>query len=129
MEHTMSDADELGPKSTTIDWGESRITLTVDDAKAMNTALLTYLNAADPSQLPDRDYLIQWSQGPAWIDVEGVVRINVWVLQSEAEGLVLNCRMPTAEGARDRKEYVAPVVRDDVWRVTNVRAKYVHLRR
>jgi len=129
MEHTMTDADELGPKSTTIDWGDSRITLTVEDAKAMNAALLAYLNAADASQMPDRDYLIQWSQGPAWIDVDGVVRINIWALRAEDEGLVLTCRMPAAEGARERKEYVAAIVRDDVWRVTNVHAKYVRLRR
>ena len=125
----MSDADQEYPQSTTIDWEGNRITLTVEDAKAMNAALLAYLNAADPSQLPDRDYLIQWSQGPAFIDVDGVLRISTWVLGSEDDGLVLNCRMPAAEGATQRKEYVASLVRDEVWRVTRLRMKHVYLRR
>jgi len=125
----MSDANEMGHQSTAIEWSGNQITLTIEDAKAMNAALLNYLNAADPAQLPDRDYLIQWSQGPAFIDVDGVLRISTWVLRSEDEGLVLNCRMPAAEGARERREYVAALVRDDVWRVTRIRAKYVRLLR
>jgi hypothetical protein len=125
----MSDANEMGPQSTTIDWAGNQIALTIEDAKAMNAALLAYLNAADASQVPDRDYLIQWSQGPAFIDVDGALRIGIWVLRSEDEGLVLNCRMPAAEGAREKEEYVAALVRDDVWRITRISAKYVRLLR
>jgi hypothetical protein len=125
----MSDADQEYPQSMTIDWGRSRITLTTEDAKAMNAALLAYLNMADASQVPDRDYLIQWSQGPAFIDVDGVLRISTWVLKSMDEGLVLNCRMPPGAGGIERREYIASLVRDDGWRVTRVRPIQVRLRR
>jgi hypothetical protein len=124
----MGDADREYPQSTIMDGG-SRITLTVEDAKAMNAALLAYLDAANSSEVPDRDYLIQWSQGPAFIDVDGALRISTWVLKSTDEGLVLNCRIPTGAAAIERREYTASLVHDDGWRVTRVRPIHVRLRR
>jgi hypothetical protein len=122
--------DELGPSSTTLTFGGSEITLTVGDVKAMQAALLTYLASVDTSQVEDRDYLIASTEGGlAWIDTDGVVRINSWVLQVGPHGLILRCRMPAPEGADVLHAYVASLVREDSWRVVRIASERIRRRR
>jgi hypothetical protein len=122
--------EALGPTSTTIAFGGAEITLTVSDAKAMETALLTYLTSVDTKEVEDRDYLLaQTRGGPAWIDTDGVVRISGWLLQSHRDGLVLSYRMPAPEEAGVVKGYVAALVREETWRVAQIRVERIKRRR
>lgn len=129
--HTMNNIDDTSePQSTTIAFGGAEIPLTVDDAKAMQTALLTYLTSVDTSHVEDRDYLIARTTGaPAWIDTDGVVRISAWVLQSRSDRLVLTHRMPAGEEADVIKAYVATLVRDDRWHVASIATERIWRRR
>jgi hypothetical protein len=70
---------------TTLRVGDVDVTLTLDDAKAIEVALLDYLKASD---YPHRDSLIQWT-GPAFIDGEGDIRIGVWLLQANGKEMAL----------------------------------------
>jgi hypothetical protein len=128
MNNNTNDTSEL--QSTTIAFGGAEIPLTVDDARAMQTALLTYLASVDTSHVEDRDYLIARTKGaPAWIDTDGVVRISAWVLQPRSDGLVLTYRMPTPEEAPVIKGYVAVLVHEDPWRVVDIGTERIRRRR
>src|SRR5262245_58831594 len=62
---------------TVIHVGGADVTLTLDELKAIRTALVDYLKA---SSYEDRDAILGWSQGPAFIDSQGTARIGPWVL-------------------------------------------------
>ena len=122
--------DAMGPPSTTIAYGGADITLTVIDAKAIETALIAYLEFVDVKDVEDRDYLLaQTRGGPTWIDTDGVVRISSWVLQSRPSGLVLTFRMPAPEEAGVLKGYVAWLVRDETWKVAHIAVERIRRRR
>jgi hypothetical protein len=113
--------DASGPKSTTIKVGGNTLTITLDDAKAMEAALVSYLAAADTKEIEDRDELLQWTRGgPSWIDENGIVRISEWLLEVRGQDLVLTYRMQGMEDAPAIKGYAARLAHEDSWRVVSV---------
>lgn len=122
--------DAMGPPSTTIAYGGAEITLTVNDAKAIESALVAYLEVVDVKDVEDRDYLLaQTRGGPAWIDTDGVLRISAWLLQSRPSGLVLTFRMPAPEEAGVLKGYVASLIREENWKVAHIDVERIRRRR
>jgi hypothetical protein len=109
----MSDDPETieGLSQTTVRVGESDVTVTLDDARAMRKALLDALKASD---LDDRDDLVAWAQGPAWISPDGRPRVGPWTLESHDDELVLRYREP------DRSHRATLLWAAGVWRVTRV---------
>ncbi len=103
--------------------GAVEVTLTLDDAKAMEVALLSYLKQSDHE---DRDELIRWT-GPAWIDVEGLVRIGPWLLGSDGKDLFLRRREPG--GRHGAKAHRALLIRKDgAWIVSKVETEWIRRR-
>jgi hypothetical protein len=125
-----NDHDAMGPPSTTIAYGGAEITLTVSDAKAIESALVAYLDVVDVKEVEDRDYLLaQTRGGPSWIDTDGVVRISAWLLQTRPTGLVLTFRMPAPDEAGVMKGYVASLIREEKWKVAHIDVERIRRRR
>ena len=105
--------------------GDADVSVTLDDLKAMRAALLDYLKASD---YEDRDALLGWTKGPAWIDPEGTARIGPWVLGSEGKDLFLRYREPPGEHAG--KAHKATVTKKDgAWTVSNLVMERIRTRR
>ena len=105
--------------------GDADVSLTLDDAKAMRVALLNYLERSD---YEDRDALIRWTQGPAWIDPEGKVRIGPWLLGSEGKDLVFRYREPPGQyAAKAHKAFLTK--NDGTWTVSNLVMERIRVRR
>lgn len=109
----MSDEPETveGLRKTTVRVGASDVTVTLEDTRAMRTALLDALKASD---LDGRDDLVAWAQGPAWIAPDGIARVGPWTLQGHDDELVLRYREPA------RSHRAAVVWAAGVWTVTRV---------
>jgi hypothetical protein len=109
----MSDDPETveGLRQTTVRVGASDVTVTLEDTRAMRKALLEALKA---SELDDRDDLVAWAQGPAWIAPDGLARVGPWTLQAHDDELVLRYREP----ARSHRATVLWAA--GVWTVTRV---------
>jgi hypothetical protein len=96
--------------------GDADVPLTRDDVKAMRDALLEYLKGSD---YQDRDALLGWTRGPAWIDTDGRVRIGPWLLGSDGKDLVLRYR--ELPGRHAGKAHRATLARKDgAWTVTGL---------
>jgi hypothetical protein len=100
-----------GLRKTTVRVGASDVTVTLEDTRAMRKALLDALKASD---LDDRDDLVAWAQGPAWIAPDGIARVGPWTLQGHDDELVLRYREP----ARSHRATVLWAA--GVWTVTRV---------
>jgi streptomycin 6-kinase len=89
-------------KRTLLHVGGRDLVVTQEDAKAIRAALLEWLRQSDRE---DRENLVRWTQGPAWIDPDGTVRVGPWLLGAEGSGLVLRYRekerLHTAAVSRD----------------------------
>ena len=103
-----------GLRQTTVRVGASDVAVTLEDARAMRTALQGALKASD---LDDRDDLVAWAQGPAWIAPDGIARVGPWTLEAHDDELVLRYREP----ARSHRATV--VWAAGVWKVTRVAAE------
>ena len=104
--------------------GDADVTVTLDDAKAIQVALLDYLKRSD---YEDRDALIRWT-GPAFIDPEGTVRIGVWVLGSQGKDIFLGYREPFGpQGAKAHKALLAE--KDGIWTVRSLVMEWIRPRR
>ena len=96
--------------------GDADVAVTLADVKAIQAALLDYLKRSDYG---DRDELIGWTRGPAWIDTEGMVRIGPWLLGSTDKQIYLRYReAPGRLAARAHKALLAR--KDGKWTVTDV---------
>ncbi len=100
-----------GLRQTTVRVGASDVTVTLEDARAMRKALLEALKSSD---LDDRDDLVAWAQGPAWIAPDGRARVGPWTLEAHDDELVLRYREP----ARSHRATVLWAA--GVWTVTRV---------
>jgi hypothetical protein len=108
----MSDPETVeGLRQTTVRVGASDVTVTLEDTRAMRKALLEALKASD---LDDRDDLVAWAQGPAWISPDGRARVGPWTVEAHDDELVLRYREP----ARSHRATV--VWAAGVWKVTRV---------
>lgn len=110
----MSDDESL--KETVLRVGEADVTITLADAKAMREALQVYLKASD---YPERDEVLVWTQGDAWIDADGTVRIGPWLLGSEDGELCLRYREPATALAMKAHRAVVEK-KDGAWTVTKL---------
>jgi hypothetical protein len=109
---------------TVIRVGETEVSLTLDDAKAIRAALLDYLKA---SSYEDRDELIRWT-GPAFIDTEGKVRIGVWLLGSDGKDIYLRYReRPGQNMAKAHRAFLTK--ENGTWTVSNLMMEHISLRR
>jgi hypothetical protein len=109
----MSDDPETveGLRQTTVRVGASDVAVTLEDARAMRKALLEALKASD---LDDRDDLVAWAQGPAWISPDGRARVGPWTVEAHDDDLVLRYREP------QRAHRATLVWAAGVWKVTRV---------
>jgi hypothetical protein len=118
------DAIESRPQ-TVVRVGDADVTITLADARAMRDALRTYLQGAE---YEDRDALLERTQGSAWIDAEGTVRIGVWVLGAEDDELYLRYR--EAAGQLAAKAHRATLQKKDgAWTVTALETERIRVRR
>ena len=105
--------------------GDTDVTLTLDDVKAIRAALLDYLRQSD---YEDRDALIGWTQGPAWIDAERNARVGPWLLGSEGKDIILRYREPPGQHAG--KAHKATLTRDaSKWTVGSLVMERIRTRR
>lgn len=105
--------------------GDAEVALTLDDVKALRDALLDYLKRSD---YEDRDELIRWSGGPAWIDPEGRVRIGPWLLGSDGKVMFLRYREPPGQYAG--KAHKATLTRKDgTWTIRDLVMERIRTRR
>ena len=100
-----------GLRQTTVRVGASDVTVTLEDARAMRKALQGALKASD---LDDRDDLVAWAQGPAWIAPDGRARVGPWMLEAHGDDLVLRYREP------QRSHRATVVWAAGTWKVTRV---------
>ena len=110
---------------TIIRVGDAEMSLTLDDVKAIQAALLDYLKKSD---YEDRDALIGWTQGLAWIDPEGKVRIGPWLLGSDEKSLFLRYREPPGQYAgKAHRAFLTK--KDEGWTVTKLVMERIRARR
>jgi len=110
---------------TVLPVGDTEVPVTLEDARAMRAALLEYLQQ---SSYEDREALLRWTQGPAFIDHEGTVRIGPWVLDSEDDDIFLRYReRPGQRAAKAHKAFLAK--KDGAWTVTRVEMERISVRR
>jgi hypothetical protein len=122
MTGTDSKIDSL--ERTALRVGDAELTVTLDDAKAIEVALVDYLKKSD---YEFREELLRWT-GPAFIDAEGTVRIGLWVLGSRANDLYLRYR--ERPGQHMAIAHVASLSKKDgAWAVTNVVTEHLSIRR
>jgi hypothetical protein len=100
-----------GLRQTSVRVGASDVTVTLEDARAMRKALLEALKASD---LDDREDLVAWAQGPAWISPDGWARVGPWTVEAHDDDLVLRYREP------QRSHRATLVWAAGVWKVTRV---------
>ena len=105
--------------------GDAEVPVTLEDAKAIQAALLAYLKQSD---YEDRDGLIGWTQGQAWIDAEGKVRIGPWLLGSDGQGLFVRYREPAGQHMA-RAHRASLIKKDGTWAVTGLMAEHISARR
>jgi hypothetical protein len=111
-----SDDEIESLERTVLRVGEAEVELTLDDVRAIRDALVDHLGR---SNYEDRDALLPWSQGPAWIDAEGRVRIGPWLLGSRGTQVFLRYREPPGQLAG--KAHKAVLARKDGrWTVTDL---------
>jgi len=105
--------------------GDAEVTVTLDDARAIRLALLDYLKQSD---YEDREALLRFSQGPAWIDPDGKVRIGPWLLGSEGKDMFLRYREPPGQFAgKAHKAFLER--KDGAWTVTRLLMERIQVRR
>ena len=104
--------------------GDAELTVTLDDAMAIEVALVDYLKK---SNYEFREELLRWT-GPAFIDAEGTVRIGLWILGSRGNDLYLRYR--ERPGQHMAIAHVASLSKKDgTWAVTNVVTEHLSIRR
>jgi hypothetical protein len=104
--------------------GDADVTLTLDELKSIRDALVAYLKA---STYEDRDALLPWSDGPAFIDPEGVARIGPWVLGVQGKEIYLRYREPPGQSAgKAHKAILAK--KDGTWSVTDLVMERIRVR-
>jgi hypothetical protein len=109
---------------TVIHVGDADVTLTLDELKAIRTALVSYLKA---SSYEDRDAILGWSEGPAFIDAQGTARIGPWVLGTEGKEVFLRYREPPGQLAgKAHKAILAK--KDGAWTVTDLVMERIRVR-
>jgi hypothetical protein len=105
--------------------GDAEVSVTLEDAKAIQAALLAYLKQSD---YEGRDGLIGWSQGQAWIDAEGKVRIGPWLLGSDGREIYLRYR--EAPGQHMARAHRASLIKKDgAWTVSGLMTEHISARR
>ncbi len=110
---------------TVVRSGDAEVTVTLQDVKAIQTALLEHLKGSDDE---DRDDLIRWANGPAWIDSAGSARIGPWLLGSDDGGLYVRYREPPgALAGKAHKAYLAE--RDGAWSIRSLLTERIRVRR
>jgi hypothetical protein len=122
----MSGSDKVESlDKTVIRVGDADVTLTLDELKGIRASLLDHLKA---SSYEDRDALLNWTQGPAFIDSAGVARIGPWVLGVEGKDVFLRYREPPGQSAG--KAHKAILARKDGgWSVTDLVMERIRTRR
>jgi hypothetical protein len=101
--------------------GDADMSLTLDDVKAIQVALLDYLKRSD---YEDRDALIGWSRGLAWIDADGKVRIGPWLLGSDGKDILLRYREPPGEHMA-KAHRASLTKKDGTWTVSNLAMEHI----
>lgn len=105
--------------------GDTEVAVTLDDVKAIRAALIDYLRQSD---YEDRDALIGWTQGPAWIDAERNARVGPWLLGTEGKDIILRYREPPGQHAG--KAHKATLTRDaSKWTVGGLVMERIRTRR
>jgi hypothetical protein len=105
--------------------GDADVTVTLDDARAIRTALQDYLKQ---SSYEDRDALLPWTQGQPRIDVDGSLRIGPWVLGADGKQLFLRYREPPGQLAG--KAHKAVLKKEgDAWTVADLIMERIRTRR
>jgi len=105
--------------------GEAEVELTLDDVKAIRDALVAYLKQ---SSYEDRDALLPWSDGPAWIDGDGKARIGPWLLGSDGKAIYLRYREPPGEFAGKAHKAILTKA-EGKWTVTDLVMERIRTRR
>ena len=119
-----SDEEVKSKERTVLRVGDAEVELTFDDAKAIQKALLDYL---EQSSYEDRDELLKWSD-PAFIDGDGTLRVGLWVLGADAKQMFLRFREPPGQFAG--KAHKAILARTDgTWKVTDLMTERIRVRR
>lgn len=117
-----SDDDTSGSlKETVLRVGEADVTITLADARAMREALRAHLKGSD---YPERDAVLVWTQGEAWIDAEGSVRIGPWLLGAEGGELYLRYREPATALAMKAHRAVVEK-KDGAWTVVKLETERI----
>jgi hypothetical protein len=116
-----------GLERTVLRVGEADVLVTREGVKAMQVALLDYLR--QQLHYEDRDELLRWSGGPAWIDGDGRARIGPWLLGSEGSEIYLRYREPP--GVLAAKAHRATLGQTDAggWAVTGLVMERIRVRR
>lgn len=104
--------------------GDTEVAVTLADARAIRTALRSYLEASD---YPERDEVLVWTRAEAEIE-DGAVRIGPWLLGSERGEIVLRYR-EAATGLAMKAHRAVVEKKDGVWTVTKVEMERIRPRR
>ena len=114
-----------GPGRVIVELAGKPMALTVEDGRALQALLLARLRESD---VPDKDFLIGFTQNAQPRLDTGELRIGVWLLQVFDQQLMLRYRMP-AQGVSG-SVYSAAVTRGaGGWEVGQVLAGIIHYRR
>lgn len=121
---TGSDGKIASLDKTVLRVGDTDVELTLDDAKAIQKALVEYLQQ---SKYEDRDELLKWS-GPAFIDAEGKLRIGPWLMGSDGKEIYLRYREPPGQFAgKAHRAFLEK--KDGTWTVTRLLMERIRVRR
>lgn len=114
-----------GPGRVIVELAGKPTALTIEDGQSLQASLLARLRESD---VPDKDFLISFTQNAQPRLDTGELRIGVWSLQVFEQQLMLRHRMP-AQGASG-PVYSAAVTRGPGgWEVGQIQAGIIHYRR
>jgi hypothetical protein len=110
--------------AVTLEVGDQRVQVTVADGRAIKAALLARLRA---SSVDDRDYLIRATEQVEPAIDGGVLRIGIWILESDGARMRISYRMPA--GPEGAQAYRAEVTKSgQSWDVKEIVAGHIRAR-